>query len=119
MTGLPDKGALGLGAGGGIFSTICCSLSMILVISGIIGMATAKGFAAYRPYTTLLSLLLVAMGTLMLVKRRNGVCDISTLGREKTAILTIGVSFALVYLLLTDKVLPVLMKTAKAVSMGG
>lgn len=117
--GLPDKSGMGLGAGGGVFSTICCSLSLLLVISGVIGLATAKGFAAYRTYTTLLSLFLVGAGILMMVKRRNGTCDLKAISRERFAILTVGVSFGIVYIFLTEKVLPILMKTAKAASVGG
>lgn len=119
MSRLPDKSPFGLGLGGGILSKICCSLSMLLVIGGVIGMATAKGFAAYRPYTTLLSLVLVISGILLMVKKRNGSCDINALNREKYSILTVGITFALVYLLLTNKVLPLLMKAAKTASMGG
>lgn len=92
---------------------------MILVISGIIGMATAKGFAAYRPYTTLISLLLVAAGVLMMIKRRNGTCDLNAISKEKTAILSAGISFGVVYLLLIEEVLPALMKTAMATATGG
>lgn len=119
MAGFTDKGAFGLGAGGGVLSTICCSLSMILVITGVIGMATAKGFAAYRPYTTVFSLFLVMAGIWLMIKRRNGTCDIRSLNREKYTIITVGATFVIVYLLLINKVLPFLMKTAKAVSMGG
>jgi hypothetical protein len=114
-----DKGALGTGTGGGILSTVCCSLAMLLVIFGVIGMATAKGIAAYRTYTTIASIFLLVAGTWLMIKRRNNACDINAINREKYAILTVGGTFIVVYLFLVNKGLPYLMKTAKAAAMGG
>lgn len=119
MGGFFDRGALGLGTSGGILSTICCSLAMLLVISGVIGMATAKGITAYRTYTTTASILLVVAGTWLMIKRRNNACDINAISREKYAILTVGAAFVAAYLILVNKGLPYLMKAAKAAAMGG
>ncbi len=114
-----DRGTLGTGTGGGILSTICCSLPLLLVIFGVIGMATAKEIGAYKTYLTIASLFFVAAGTWLIIKRKHGTCDINAIKREKYAILTVGVTFIVVYFFLVNKALPILMKTAKAASIGG
>lgn len=113
-----DRGGMCLGTGGGILATICCSLPSLLVIFGVIGLSTVKVISAYNTYSTIASIVFIVAGTWLMIKSRNGTCDLNAMEKERYTLLGIAVSFIVMYLLLVNKALPYLTKTAKTAALG-
>ena len=106
---------IGQGTIGGLIASICCALPAAVIAAGLSGgiAATLIGIGRFRLYTIIAGLAFVGIVSWFSLRRSRACCTQEEFRhRLVTVPLTMLISFAVVYALITYLIVPILYKSA-------
>lgn len=102
---------IGQGAVGGVIGSLCCALPAAVIAAGLSGGAAAAfvSLGRFRPYTILAGLIFVGIASWLWLRRNRACCSPEEYKQRLVIVpLTMLVTFAAVYAIITYVVVPLL-----------
>lgn len=100
---------IGQGAIGGLIASLCCALPAAVIAAGLSGgvAATLTGFGQFRPFTLTAGLAFIGVASWFSLRRSRACCTPEEYKNRQVIVpVTMLISFAAVYALITYLVVP-------------